>query len=253
MAQTRVGVQLIVYGRRAGADLPGVLTEVAAADYAGFEGGLPRSEAEVERLRTAAKKAGIAYIGGHGGLGDLKDLTALRKRIGYVKALGGRFVISSGDSSLNTLDGYLDAAKTMNQAGRVCQEEGVTLCYHNHHWEFRKIGGKVAMHAMIAATDPELVKLCPDIYWVHVGGEKPAEFSERYRDRCIYFHFKDGTGGDGDADFRELGKGKVDIPAALKAALACKPEWIVVEQDTSQIGPTESCRISREYLKGLGI
>jgi len=253
MVKTQVGVQLIVFGERAGRDLPGVLRDVAGAGYAGFEGGAPAAQAEFERLQATVKQSRVTYIGGHCGLGDLSDVEALRKRIGRVKALGGGFLISSGDSRLNTLDGYLDAAKKLDQAGRLCQEQGITFCYHNHHWEFRKVNGAVAMHAMIAATDPKLVKLCTDVYWVHVGGEKPAEFIDCYRDRCIYFHFKDGTGGDGAGDFRELGRGAVDTPAALKAALSCDPAWIVVEQDTTQIDPTESCRISREYLKSLGI
>jgi sugar phosphate isomerase/epimerase len=253
MPQPRVGLQLIIYGRRPQTDLAGVLAEVAAAKYDGFEGGLLGSREQVERTRAALAPTGMAFIGGHCGLGDLKDLEGLRRRLPHVKALGGRYVISSGDSSFSSLNDYLETAKLLSQAGRVCQEEGLTLCYHNHHWEFRKLDGTTAMHAMVGATDPEVVKLCPDVYWVHVGGEQPAEFIARYQDRCPYFHFKDGMGGDQARDFRELGRGKVDLRAALKAALACKPEWIVVEQDTTQLDPAESNRISREYLKGLGV
>jgi len=253
MAKAQVGVQLIIFGKRAQDDLAGVLSDVAKVGYAGFEGGAPAAPAEFEKLQATVKQSNIAYVGGHLGLGDLADADTLRKRISNVKALGGGFLISSGNSGLKTIEAYLDAAKTLNEAGRLCQEQGIAFCYHNHHWEFRKIDGQVPMHAMIAATDPKLVKLCTDVYWVHVGGEKPAEFIECYRDRCVYFHFKDGTGGDGAGDFRELGRGAVDIPAALKAALACNPAWVVVEQDTTQIDPVESCRISRECLKSLGI
>jgi sugar phosphate isomerase/epimerase len=253
VAKAQVGVQLIIFGKRTQHDLAGVLSDVAKVGYAGFEGGAPAAPAEFEKLQATVKQSKIAYIGGHLGLGDLADTDLLRKRIGNVKALGGRFLISSGNSGLKTIDAYLDAAKALNEAGRLCQEQGITLCYHNHHWEFRKIDGQVPMHAMIAATDAKLVKLCTDVYWVHVGGEKPAEFIDCYRDRGAYFHFKDGTGGDGASDFRELGRGAVDIPAALKAALSCNPAWIVVEQDTTQIDPVESCRISREYLKSLGM
>lgn len=253
MAQMQVGAQLIIYGRRAQSDLPGVLAGLAAAGYDGFEGGLPSSQAEVDQVRAAAQKAGITYAGGHGGLDDLKDLEGLKKRIPFVKALGGRFVISSGDSSLKSIDDYLAVAQVLNDAGRVCRDAGVTLCYHNHHWEFRKIDGATPFYTMLAATSPELVKLCTDVYWVHAGGEKPAEFIDCYRDRCLYFHFKDGTGGDGADDFRELGRGSVDLPAALEVARSCNPEWIVVEQDTTKLDPTESCRISRDYLKVLGV
>ncbi len=251
MSKPRVGVQLIVYGERAESDLPGVLSEVAAAGYAGFEGGLPADQKEVQQVQAALAKTGLAFTGGHASLEQLEDLAGLKARLGHIKALGGRYLISSGGGE--TLDDYLRAAKTLNQAGQLCQAEGMTLCYHNHHWEFAKFGATPAIHTMISATDPKLVKLCPDVYWVHVGGEKPAEFAARYQDRCPYFHFKDGLGGDQDRDFRELGRGKVDLPAALQAALACNPDWIVVEQDTTQLTPAESCRISREYLRSLGL
>ena len=253
MAKAQVGIQLIIFGKRSQSDLAGVLSDVAGVGYAGFEGGAPATQEDFKRLQAIVKQSTITYLGGHLGLGDLADTDALRRRISNVKALGGAFLISSGNSGLKTIDAYLDAAKALSEAGRLCQEQGIAFCYHNHHWEFRTIDGQTPMHAMIAATDPKLVKLCTDVSWVHVGGESPAEFIDRYRDRCVYFHFKDGTGGDGAGDFRELGRGVVEIPAALKAALSCNPAWIVVEQDATQMDPVDSCRISRECLKSLGI
>lgn len=252
MGQPQVGVQLIIYGRRPQTDLPGVLAEVAAAGYAGIEGGLPADAQQCGRLRTALAQAGLAFAGSHCGLGDQADPARLKERLGYLKALGGRHLISSG-SPWKTLNEHLDAAEVLNRTGEVCRGEGVTFCYHNHHWEFRDFGGTTAFHAMIAAMKPEAVKLCPDVYWVYVGGEKPEDFVSRYRDRCPYFHFKDGTGGDQAGEFRELGRGSVDLPAALKAALGCDPDWIVVEQDATQMDPAESNRISREYLRSLGL
>jgi sugar phosphate isomerase/epimerase len=252
MAEPRVGLQLIIYGRRSGSDLAGVLGEAEAAGYAGFEGGASADPKQVEHVQNVVAKTTLAFTGGHCGVGDLADPEQVKRRISGVKALGGRYLVASGQP-WETLEEHLAAARTMNQAGGLCQEAGIRFCYHNHHWEFRRFDGTVAMHAMIAATEAGLVHLCPDVYWVHVGGEDPAEFISRYRDRCPYFHFKDGLGGDQFREFRELGRGRVDLAAALKAALACDPEWIVVEQDTTQMEPAESVRISREYLKSLGL
>lgn len=252
MSQPRVGVQLIVYGPRPRTDLAGVLAEVAAAGYAGIEGGAPASREQFQEMQVALTQAGLAFTGGHCGFGDLASPPVVRDRIGHIRELGGRYLVCSG-GNWQTLADYLDAARMLNQTGELCREGGLTLCYHNHHWEFRKFAGTTGLHAMIGATNPALVKLCPDVYWVHVGGEKPEEFISRYQDRCPYFHLKDGTGGDQAPDFRELGRGTVDIPAALKAALSCDPDWIVVEQDTTQLTPAQSCRISRDYLKSLGL
>lgn len=252
MSKPKVGLQLIIYGRRAQQDLAAVLAEVATAGYDGIEGGAPISQDQVDRIRAALEQAGLLCAGGHTGFSDLKDADAVKARARGVKALGGQYLISSG-GDWPDLDTFLRAGQHMNEIGRWCREEGVTFCYHNHHWEFKRFDGTVAYHAMMAATDPLLVKLCPDVYWIHVGGERPPEFISSYRDRCPYFHLKDGLGGDQYTEFRELGRGAVDLPAVLQAALSCQPEWIVVEQDSTKVEPAESNRISRDYLRGLGV
>jgi sugar phosphate isomerase/epimerase len=168
-----------------------------------------------------------------------------------VSALGGRFLLVSGH--FDKLEACREAARILDEAGRRCRDSGVTLCYHNHAWEFGKLDGARPIDLLIAESDPELVKLCPDVYWVHVGGDVPAQFIARHRDRCPYFHFKDGLGGERSRAFRELGRGCVDVKAALEAALACNPEWIVTEQDHTDGDPGDSIRISRECLKSLGL
>jgi sugar phosphate isomerase/epimerase len=123
------------------------------------------------------------------------------------------------------------------------------FCYHNHNWEFEAYDGVKGIHRLCELTDPDLMKLCVDVYWVHVGGEDPAEFIQRYADRAVYYHFKDGAPG----SFIELGDGEVDLPKALQAALACNPEWIVCEQDRTELEPKASITKSREYLRSIGL
>lgn len=251
MSKPRVGVQLIVFGERVQTDLPGVVKAVAEAGYDGMEIGMPADGAQVERFRAAVEGSGLAVMGAHSGFVQWDDPSVVAHRIKAVKALGGRFVISSG--RFQNLEEYRQAARIMNEVGRSCQEEGVVFCYHNHAWEFEVMDGGKPIHVIAGETDPALVKLCPDVYWVHVGGEEPMEFIARYQSRCPMFHFKDGLGGEQYAEFRELGEGRVDLPSALKAALACDPEWVVVEQDRTVLEPGDSCRISRDYLRTLGV
>ena len=253
MAKPRVGAQLIVFGERAGKDLTGCVKACAAAGYDGFEMGTMENDAQFQRTKAACEAGGIAVAGCHTGIDQLADLEKVKTFVKYAKAVGSDYLMSSGNGGWKTMEEYLAGAKVLNAAGKVCQEAGVALCYHNHHWEFKQIEGQTPMHVMIAATDPKLVKLCPDVYWVHVGGEQPAEFTACYRDRVPYFHFKDGLGGDQFREFRELGQGNVDLPAALKAALATNPAWITIEQDSSKLDPAESVKVSREYLKSLGL
>ena len=67
MGQPRVGVQLIIFGERAQADLTGVLSELAAVGYDGFEGGAPATAAEADRVRAAMEGKSLGYVGGHCG------------------------------------------------------------------------------------------------------------------------------------------------------------------------------------------
>ncbi len=251
MAKPRVGVQLIVFGEKIEKDLPGVMRAVADAGYDGVEIGMPSGAEEVARFQQALQGTGLAVMGAHGGFTQWEDPGVVAQRVEAAKALGARFVITSG--RFQTLDEYRNAARVMNEAGKRCREEGLVFCYHNHNWEFAPVDGVKPIHLLAEETDPELVKLCPDIYWVEVGGERPVDFISRYCGRFPTIHFKDGLGGEQYREFRELGRGKMDIPAALEAALACNPEWIVVEQDVSSLEPGESCRISRDYLKTLGL
>jgi len=251
MPQPQVGLQLIIYGDRPRHDLPRVLKEAAQAGYAGIEDGAPTEPSELEKWRGALNEAGLACAGGHSGLDQLGDLDRVRKMARGIRDLGGRFLMASG--RYEDLEGYRKGARILTEAGRACREAGVTLCYHNHYWEFQPIDGTRPIDILISEADPAVAKLCPDVYWVHVGGEDPARFIAAHRDRCPYFHFKDGMAGERFSEFRELGQGVVDLKAALEAALSCNPEWVTVEQDTTQRTPAESIRMSRDYLRSLGL
>jgi sugar phosphate isomerase/epimerase len=253
MAKPRVGVQLIVFGEQVQTDFAGAVQAVAEAGYDGFEMGTIDSDAQLDQVNAARQAAGIVCTGCHAGFRHLGDPDLVTQLIRYTRAVEADFFFSSGSGAWKTLDDYRDAATVLNRVGRQCQDAGLTFCFHNHHWELQRIQGQTALHVMLAVTDPDLVKLCPDVYWLHVGGERPAEFIARYRDRIPYYHFKDGLGGEQYAEFRELGQGNVDLAEALSAALTTHPTWIVAEQDRSSLPPAESVRVSREYLRKLGV
>jgi len=259
VANPRIAAQLIVYGGRPEFDLAGVLTELAQAGYAGAEIGTNFMDADRVQVKAAFANAGIALSGIHGGYGSIPDASWQAKAIEFCKDMGAKHIICSGVADNDSLEGYIETGAVFNAFGARCKEAGLNFLYHNHAWEFRVFDGVKGIHKLCEVTDPDLVKLNVDVYWVTVGGEKPEEFIERYGNRVGYYHFKDGpytpTGSiaPGPYEFTELGRGSVDLAAALAAARRHDPQWIVYEQDQSKLDPTEAARISLAHLRSLGL
>ncbi len=251
----RLGIQTIVFGKRTGEDMAGVLRDVKAAGYDGAEIGNPTDARPAEEVRALFDTAGLACCGYHTGFQTFTDLNALERIAEHLKQAGSHYLMCSGTAGRDK-DAFFSSADTFNVAGAFLRDRGVTFCYHNHNWEFFDLGGgERGMDILTQHTDPALVKLCLDIYWVACGGENPAEYVARYADRAVYFHYKDGTFADQQPlTFTELGRGQVDLKAATAAVLKQNPEWIVAEQDRTDKEPSESARISAEYARReLGI
>jgi sugar phosphate isomerase/epimerase len=249
VADTQVGVELIVFGARQNEDLDGVLAACAAAGYDGIEGGPLGMGGEEAQVKDLYAKHGLVCCGVHTGYAVVSDPAQLEPLIAYAKEMGAPYLIASGVAEGEGIARYEDSAGPFNQVGAACQAAGIEFCYHNHAWEFEVHDGVKGIHRLAELTDPDLVKLNADLYWVHIGGEQPAEFVACYATRIPYFHIKDGSPG----EFIELGQGEVDLKAAVDAALAVEPTWLVAEQDRTAIEPNESVKISRDYLKTLGI
>lgn len=249
MAEPKVGIQLIVYGARPHDDLAGVLQEVAEVGYVGVEAGNLFKQVSPAQIKELFAKNGLQLTGAHGGYGEVSQEANLEENIAYLKEMKSRYLICSGVAPEEGIAAYENAAETFNKVGEKCQQEGLVFCYHNHAWEFQSFDGTKGIHRLVELTDPALVKLCVDVYWVHIGGESPAEFIKRYSDRTPYFHFKDG----GQGYFIELGQGEVDLKAAFEAALDVDADWIVCEQDRTDKEAKQSVTETRQYLQELGL
>lgn len=255
---TRLGIQIIVFGKRAGDDLPGVLADVKAAGYDGAEIGNPTDTTPAAELKAVFDAAGLACSGYHTGYAAFTDHDLLRRTAAHMNAVGARHLMCSGVAKNDDPDAYRRSADVFNAAGRLLAAEGISFCYHNHHWEFFPLaGGLRGMDLLLENTDPAVVKCCLDVFWLACAGEDPAAFVTRHADRGVYFHFKDGAFdpvAQKPLGFTELGRGQVPLQAAYDAVKALSPAWIATEQDSTQIEPAESAAISARYARQtLGI
>jgi sugar phosphate isomerase/epimerase len=249
-------MQLIVYRGRQDTDLAGVLGAVRGAGYEGVEAGNLARQMPLEQVKRTFQENGVALSGVHAGYGEVEDTSKLEENLRFMATMRARFLMCSGVADAKTREGYERSAEVFNRAGRICKEHGAVFCYHNHNWEFVRFGDTLAIDLLAQLTDPELVKLNIDVFWVAVGGEDPASFVQRYAGRCPYYHIKDGEWESGQpgkvTKFSELGQGRVDLSKAVSAALATNPEWLIYEQDTSyDKDPTQAATESLQYLRSI--
>ena len=74
----------------------------------------------------------------------------------------------------------LELAQKLNKAGKILKEGGISLLYHNHNCEFRKVGaGKCAYDVLIEKTNPEFVNFEFDSYWATEAGVDTIALMER--------------------------------------------------------------------------
>lgn len=124
--------------------------------------------------------------------------------------------------------------KELESAARMLRENGIGFHYHNHDFEFRPLPGsdKTMMDVMLAAFDPSLLQLIPDVAWMCVAGVDPVAFLEQYAARIKVVHFKDyACCENGRPRFVSLGQGVVPLDACFEVCRRMEIPYIVYEQD----------------------
>jgi inosose dehydratase len=264
-----------------------VLDEVAAAGYAATErgDGFPRAPGP---LRDALQQRGLSMPSAWCGLGffaaePAQDLDHTRRLCAFLAEAGASFVNIADQGTAerkacacraDSPDApHLSAAEWDQLAERVCQtssiaaEYGLQATFHLHAGTW--VETRDDLDQLLRRTPAPLVKLCWDVGHAVCGGIDPVEVVRAFPDRIAYIHLKDVDGevlsqvrrdGLDFADairkrvFTELGRGQLDVPGLLSALRDIDyAGWLMVEQDSSWLPAAESARISRAYLRSLGI
>lgn len=272
MKKIPVGLQLYSVREEAEKDLSKTLKKVKEVgyDFVELAGLCGKSFAE---MKNALDEAGIPAISAHVPVmeleADLENVVA-----GYA-GLGCRYIALPylpGDLRPGK-PGFDKVMELIPGVGKTCKEHGITLLYHNHDFEFARIGGRYALDYIYETVPPELLQTEIDCCWVKVAGEDPTDYVRKYAGRCPVVHLKDfymegrpqnmyeligiETAGkeekEGRFEFRPVGFGMQIMPELLEAAVESGAEYLVVEQDASAgRTPVEAVTMSRRYLELLG-
>lgn len=150
-------------------------------------------------------------------------------------------------TSRESVDGLI---RKLDAAGAAMAAAGITLCYHNHNHEFRKLGGRTILDRIYDNTNPKHLQGEPDTFWVHYGGGENVEWCEKLAGRLPLIHLKDyRTNDENQHAFCEVGSGNLNFARIIAAAEKSGCKWFIVEQDTCPGDPVDSLRQSFEYIK----
>jgi sugar phosphate isomerase/epimerase len=259
-----IGLQLYTIGDAIGRDFDGTLKAVAAIGYRAVEGNLSLAGRDAKALKSAYDSLGLAWRSAHCGGGDLRD--GLAKTIETAHAVGLDYLVCAFPqipASIKdviagiTLDDWKANAELFNRIGEQTRAADITFAYHNHNIEFRRYGEISGYDALLAATDPRLVKLELDCGWMVSAGLDPVDYLGRYPDRYAMLHLKDLKrdhipNTDLKMASTEVGKGIIDWPRLLAAAKKTSVKGLYVEQEPPFVASSlDSVRASFDYLKAL--
>jgi len=165
--------------------------------------------------------------------------------------LGCRYVVvpSIPDALRGSIDDYQRVADRFNGAAQAAAKAGLGFAYHNHAVDFRPLDRKLPFDVLLDATDPALVRVELDLYWIVRAGQDPRRYFNHWPGRCKLIHVKDSLGAP-EHRMTEVGSGIVDWPPLLASARAAGAEYFFVEQDDSS-KPFASSAASFSYLKDM--
>lgn len=255
MSETRLAAQIYTVRDKIKEDpesLPEIFRKIREIGYRAVE--LVRQVIEDPALtRKHASDAGLEICSAH--LSADRVFADPDYVIGLKEFLGTNQIVipSMPKPWRGSADGARQMAEELQKAGERLAQEGITLSYHHHSFEFQKFDGKSAFQTILDLTKPEHVKIELDTYWVQHGGGDVAAWLRRLSDRISLLHLKDMGMVLRDQIYVEPGEGNLNWPAILDAARAANVRWYIVELDICPHDSFESLAISYRNCRAMGL
>jgi sugar phosphate isomerase/epimerase len=128
-----------------------------------------------------------------------------------------------------TIENYKLLAEKLSMMGEQVNKANLGFAYHNHDFEFVDHNGENGYDIILKNTDPSLVKLQMDLYWVeHSSKLSPIELIENNPGRYVMWHIKDMDKV--TRDYTELGNGSIDYIDILSKINTDDLEYYYLEQ-----------------------
>ena len=252
-----IGLQLYSLRNEFKTDVEGTFKRINSLGITKLEDGLGGTYGLGEKAyKELLKKHNLELVSMGASFEELRDTP--EKVLERVKSYSAKYVVCFSIPHKNhvfTIQEALVALDVFNNAGKILKEEGITLAYHAHGFEFRPYEGATLMDYMVKnATyfDFEM-----DVYWFAHAGEDSLTWLQRYPEKFKLMHLKDCKKGvkgnqNGISDSETnvvLGSGQIGIASIVKEAKKIGIEYLFIEDESSRA--MQQIPESLEYLKSL--
>lgn len=253
--EDNVGIQLYSLRNQFKKDIPSTLEKIKEWGITVIEGG-DSYGMEQSKFIELLEKNGLKTVSVGASFEEFKDKP--EEIVEKAKAYGAKYAMCAWiphDGDNFTLEDIENATKVFNNAGKILKENGITLIYHAHGYEFRPFDDGTLFDVM--AENAENFDFEMDVYWVKHGGQDPMALLEKYADKWKAMHLKDmahGTEGNytGHSDVEtnvELGTGMIDIEGLVKRGKELGVEYMFIEDESSSV--VEQVPPSLAYLEKI--
>ncbi|WP_298504435.1 sugar phosphate isomerase/epimerase [uncultured Maribacter sp.] len=250
-----IGIQLWSLRNQFKTDIPGTLATIKDWGITKIEGGdsygMPFDE-----FNGLLKKNNLEMVSIGAPFKDLED--SPEKVVESAKAYGAKYVMCAWvphNENDFAIAETKHATEVFNKAGKLLKENGITLAYHAHGYEFRPYKNGTLFDYMMENAEHFTFEM--DLFWVQHGGEDPLALMKKYPEKVTLLHLKDMAkgvvGNNTGSEDREtnvvLGTGQIDIAGVVAEAKKLGVEYMFIEDESSRV--VEQVPQSLEYLKGL--
>ncbi|MFJ3802524.1 sugar phosphate isomerase/epimerase family protein [Streptomyces sp. NPDC090088] len=216
MLKDNLSLQLYTVRAKLVEDFEGTLARIAQIGYTKVEAF--RTAEFADRLAETLPEYGLAVPTAHFAL--LRDDRAFASAFATARRLGVSTVVvpMTRREQWQSTDGIKTLAHELNSAAAEAADHGLTVGYHNHHFELEtKVGG---VHGLEILADhlADRVALEVDTYWAAVGGADVPALLTRLGDRVKILHVKDGDATLNNKAQVAVGDGVIPVRDILTAA-----------------------------------
>lgn len=268
MKKFNVGLQLYSVRKAMANDFEGTLKAVSEIGYkyVEFAGYFGKSADEINAL---LKKYGLVCESVHQTL-TINDAEKARAEVEFLKAIGVKYVFIPWyeKTKLAGTDAWAETLANFKKMAKLLSENGMTLGYHNHDFEFERYDGKFLHDHIFDEIGRENIIPELDTCWVRYAGLDPAAKIREFSGYVPVVHLKDFTckklasgpvydligaesvlKEDNGFRFRPVGQGMQSFDEILAACEASGTHTLVVEQDDSyEEGELSAVKASYEFL-----